>query len=223
MKYPDLEVPNDMKVDQTQLKIFKEIEEKISRTNTNKRSPSPSGSVKKRLTKDSERNTTENDSKIEKQPREEVKKKSLIEQKLEAAAPYNYFLTKVKENTETHKAMDSIYMTELLHPSLGQLSSSLQINFMVDLEWLMMNYEATKTENIPLVLLYGAENPELSSRELSQVYPNLRAVRIKPKYPFGTHHSKMMVLVYRDGGVRVVVHTANLVPGDWENRTQGES
>ena len=31
----------------------------------------------------------------------------------------------------------------------------------------------------------------------------------------------MMVLVYGDGGVRVVVHTANLVPGDWENRTQG--
>ena len=31
----------------------------------------------------------------------------------------------------------------------------------------------------------------------------------------------MMVLVYGDGGVRVVVHTANLVPGDWENRTLG--
>ena len=44
---------------------------------------------------------------------------------------------------------------------------------------------------------------------------------MKPRYPYGTHHTKMMVLVYEDGGVRVVVHTANLVPDDWENRTQG--
>ena len=31
---------------------------------------------------------------------------------------------------------------------------------------------------------------------------------------------KMMVFVYEDESVRVVVHTANLVGSDWENRTQ---
>ena len=50
--------------------------------------------------------------------------------------------------------------------SLGKLSSSLQINFMVDLEWLMMNYEVTRTKDRPLVILYGAENPELASPDL---------------------------------------------------------
>ena len=30
-----------------------------------------------------------------------------------------------------------------------------------------------------------------------------------------------MVFVYEDESVRVVVHTANLVGSDWENRTQG--
>ena len=40
-------------------------------------------------------------------------------------------------------------------------------------------------------------------------------------YPFGTHHSKIMLLVYEDDSVRVVVSTANLVASDWENRTQG--
>ena len=29
-----------------------------------------------------------------------------------------------------------------------------------------------------------------------------------------------MVFVYEDESVRVVVHTANLVGSDWENRTQ---
>ena len=40
-------------------------------------------------------------------------------------------------------------------------------------------------------------------------------------YPYGTHHTKLMILVYKDNSVRIVVSTANLVPSDWQNRTQG--
>ena len=228
MKYPSLEVPADMNIDESQLKIFAEIEAKFGQSNTKKRSRSPStspsppsGPSSKKMNSD-DKKVVEESSSDSRQPRPGGEKKSLIERKLEAAAPYNFFLTKVKDNPATHKAQDSVYIADLLHPSLGPLASSLQINFMVDLEWTMMNYEVAKTEKVPLVLLYGAENPELSSPDLAQVYPNLRAVRIKPKYPYGTHHTKMMILVYQDGGVRVVVHTANLVPSDWENRTQGE-
>jgi len=141
-----------------------------------------------------------------------------VQAKLRAAAPFNFFLTKVKDCPASHKAIDSLYMTDILHPSLGKLSTTLQINFMVDLDWLTMNYEATKTDQLPLVILYGAENPDLASSNLSS---HIRAVRVKPKYPYGTHHTKMMVLVYEDNSVRVAVHTANLVPDDWMNRTQG--
>ncbi|KAG6532682.1 hypothetical protein ZIOFF_006532 [Zingiber officinale] len=44
----------------------------------------------------------------------------------------------------------------------------------------------------------------------------------KPSLPiaYGTHHSKAMLLVYPKG-VRVVVHTANLIHVDWNNKTQG--
>lgn len=44
----------------------------------------------------------------------------------------------------------------------------------------------------------------------------------KPPLPisFGTHHSKAMLLVYPQG-IRVVVHTANLIHVDWNNKTQG--
>lgn len=44
----------------------------------------------------------------------------------------------------------------------------------------------------------------------------------KPALPisYGTHHSKAMLLVYSTG-VRVVVHTANLIYVDWNNKTQG--
>ncbi|KAJ1561954.1 tyrosyl-DNA phosphodiesterase 1 [Cladochytrium tenue] len=39
--------------------------------------------------------------------------------------------------------------------------------------------------------------------------------------PYGTHHTKMMIFFLRGGGARVVVHTANLIPGDWRYKTQG--
>ena len=44
----------------------------------------------------------------------------------------------------------------------------------------------------------------------------------KPPLPisFGTHHSKAMLLVYAQG-IRVVVHTANLIHVDWNNKSQG--
>ena len=37
---------------------------------------------------------------------------------------------------------------------------------MVELDWLMMNYEVTRNEKKPLVILYGQENPELASSNL---------------------------------------------------------
>lgn len=39
--------------------------------------------------------------------------------------------------------------------------------------------------------------------------------------PFATSHSKVMLLAYEDGSMRVVVSTANLYEDDWHNRTQG--
>lgn len=37
---------------------------------------------------------------------------------------------------------------------------------------------------------------------------------------YGTHHSKAMFLIYPTG-VRIVVHTANLIYIDWNNKSQG--
>ncbi len=65
-----------------------------------------------------------------------------------------------------------------------------------------------------MLLLHGDE------LDASSLPSNVRAIRVKPRYPFGTHHTKLMVLVYDDDSVRVVVHTANLRGSDWENRTQ---
>ncbi len=38
---------------------------------------------------------------------------------------------------------------------------------------------------------------------------------------FGTHHTKMMVLLRHDDMAQVVITTANMIPRDWANLTQG--
>lgn len=37
---------------------------------------------------------------------------------------------------------------------------------------------------------------------------------------YGTHHTKMMILHY-ENGLRVIIHTSNLVEKDWSQKTQG--
>lgn len=51
-------------------------------------------------------------------------------------------------------------------------------------------------------------------------YPN---VSLHPTYlpeMFGTHHSKMLILLRRDDTAQVIIHTANMIPRDWTNMTQ---
>jgi tyrosyl-DNA phosphodiesterase-1 len=157
-------------------------------------------------------------------PRDAVKRHSAsahlspVQRKLAAAQPYGFLLTKVEACPESHRDGYSVFLSDLLCPSLGCLAASLQINFMVELDFLTMCYEVHSLEKLPLVIVHGAESPELASLPPTS---NIRAVRVKPKYPFGTHHTKLMVLTYSCGGLRIVVHTANLVGSDWTNRTQG--
>lgn len=39
--------------------------------------------------------------------------------------------------------------------------------------------------------------------------------------PFGTHHSKMLVLFRNDDTAQVIIHTANMIAKDWTNMTNG--
>ena len=80
-----------------------------------------------------------------------------------------------------------------------------------------------RSESKPLTVLYdkiGSVEDE-DGLDITEKYPNLNLQNVKPKYPYGTHHSKVMVFVYEDDSVRVVISTSNLIGGDWINRSQG--
>lgn len=71
----------------------------------------------------------------------------------------------------------------------------------------------------PILILYGDETPEL--QQIHTICPHVTAIKIQMTNPFSTHHTKMMLLGYKDKSMRVIISTANLYEDDWRNRTQG--
>ncbi|XP_018573355.1 probable tyrosyl-DNA phosphodiesterase isoform X2 [Anoplophora glabripennis] len=141
-------------------------------------------------------------------------------EKLEKAAPYNLFFTTVNKAPETLKQPNAITFTDLLCPSLGDLKCSLQINFMIDIDWLLKQYKARNLSTKPLTIVYGDDWPDMA-KFIDMFCPNVTYKFIKMKDPFGCHHSKIGIYVYEDNSVRVVVSSANLYYEDWNHYNQG--
>lgn len=140
--------------------------------------------------------------------------------KLKCNAPYNLFFTLIPDSPQTKNQNNSIQITDLLCPSLGNLKCSLQINFMIDIMWLMEQYAHTGNERKPLTMLYGEDFPNMKEY-MAKCLPNVTPHFVKMQDPFGTHHSKMGIYAYTDGSIRVVISTANLYYEDWNIYCQG--
>nr|CAD7588252.1 unnamed protein product [Timema genevievae] len=157
----------DSSVILAQLSFLKENKLKLSETNKNTKSPlGQCSSNSKEISQDSKAKlvSTNTDDSKKQPPSSDSRTSQISEQerlrrtnslkkllpgasnygtmasKLKAAAPYHLFLTTIKGAEPTHSEPLSVTFSELLDPTLGDLLSSLQINFMVDLGWLMANY-----------------------------------------------------------------------------------
>ncbi|XP_067639085.1 probable tyrosyl-DNA phosphodiesterase [Eurosta solidaginis] len=148
-----------------------------------------------------------------------VLEKGHAAEKIASAAPYNLFLTAITDSKRTHHEPLTITFQEILDESLGEIESSVQINFMVEIGWLLGHYYFAGIMGTPLLILYGDETPELLN--ISKTHPEVTAIKVNMPTPFATSHAKVMLFGYTDGDMRVVISTANLYEDDWHNRTQG--
>ncbi|CAH0560746.1 unnamed protein product [Brassicogethes aeneus] len=145
--------------------------------------------------------------------------KNTMLDKFEKTAPYNIFFTQIPKSPDTLKQFNSATFTDILCPSLGELTDSLQVNFMIDISWLLEQYKARNVSNKPLTILYGDEFPDMDTF-MDRFCPNITYKFVKMKDPFGCHHSKIGIYVYSDKSIRVVVSTANLYYEDWNHYNQ---
>ncbi|XP_052269380.1 tyrosyl-DNA phosphodiesterase 1-like isoform X7 [Dreissena polymorpha] len=109
---------------------------------------------------------------------------------------------------------------DILSEEMGNLTASCQFNYMFDIPWLIKQYPAVFRKK-PLMIVHGeqgASNTALQAQAMA--YDNIRFCQAKLEIMYGTHHTKMMLLLYEDG-LRVVIHTSNLIEQDWHQKTQG--
>ncbi|XP_064148925.1 tyrosyl-DNA phosphodiesterase 1 isoform X2 [Loxodonta africana] len=78
-----------------------------------------------------------------------------------------------------------------------------------------------KLRNKPILLVHGDKREAKAHLHAeAKPYENISLCQAKLDIAFGTHHTKMMLLLYEEG-LRVVIHTANLIHADWHQKTQG--
>ncbi|KNC50226.1 uncharacterized protein AMSG_11973 [Thecamonas trahens ATCC 50062] len=113
---------------------------------------------------------------------------------------------------------------EELVPPADELEAMVLTSYTFDLEWLASAIPALMA--VPTLVLAEARAllpsaAQVWAKALSghESEPHVHVI-----YPrvlgYGTHHTKAM-LFFSPDRVRVVIHTANMEPGDWESKSQG--
>ncbi|XP_038607679.1 tyrosyl-DNA phosphodiesterase 1 [Tachyglossus aculeatus] len=133
--------------------------------------------------------------------------------------PFRFYLTKVKGIMPKYNS-GALHIRDILSPLFGTIVSSAQFNYCFDVDWLVKQYPP-EFRNKPVLLVHG-DKREAKARlhEQAKPYENISLCQAKLDIAFGTHHTKMMLLLYEEG-MRVVIHTSNLIHDDWYQKTQG--
>ncbi|KAL0398727.1 UNVERIFIED_CONTAM: Tyrosyl-DNA phosphodiesterase 1 [Sesamum radiatum] len=128
--------------------------------------------------------------------------------------PAMFRLLRVKELPEWANT-NAVSISDVIQ---GDVLLAILSNYMVDIDWLLS--ACPNLKRVPNVLVIHGEGD--GTLEYMKRNKPSNWILHKPPLPisYGTHHSKAMLLVYPQG-VRVIIHTANLIYVDWNNKTQG--
>ncbi|XP_040831107.1 tyrosyl-DNA phosphodiesterase 1 [Ochotona curzoniae] len=138
---------------------------------------------------------------------------------LDKGNPFQFYLTRVSGIKPKYNS-GALHIKDILSPLFGTLVSSAQFNYCFDVDWLIRQYPP-EFRRKPILLVHG-DKREAKAQLHAQAkpYENVTLCQAKLDIAFGTHHTKMMLLRYEEG-LRVVIHTANLIHEDWHQKTQG--
>ncbi|XP_069772013.1 tyrosyl-DNA phosphodiesterase 1 isoform X2 [Narcine bancroftii] len=138
---------------------------------------------------------------------------------LAKAQTFGFYLTKVSGIPAENNAC-ALHIKDILSPINGTITASAQFNYCFDIPWLMKQYPV-EFRTKPLLIVHGEQRQaKIQLHEDAHPYPNVRLCQAKLEIAYGTHHTKMMLILYEEG-FRVVIHTSNLIHDDWHQKTQG--
>ncbi|XP_037688012.1 tyrosyl-DNA phosphodiesterase 1 [Choloepus didactylus] len=138
---------------------------------------------------------------------------------LDKGNPFQFYLTRVSGIKPKYNS-GALHIKDILSPLFGTLVSSAQFNYCFDVDWLIKQYPR-EFRNRPILLVHGDKwEAKAQLQAQAKPYENVSLCQAKLDIAFGTHHTKMMLLLYKEG-LRVVIHTSNLIHEDWHQKTQG--
>ncbi|OJD28149.1 hypothetical protein ACJ73_00454 [Blastomyces percursus] len=117
---------------------------------------------------------------------------------------------------------DAVRLRDILGDPL--IKECWQFNYMFDVDFLMSQFDEDVRNLVNVKIIHGSWKRESPNRiridESCRRYPNVEPIVAYMPEPFGTHHSKMMILIRHDDQAQVAIHTANMIAGDWANMCQ---
>ncbi|PYH45156.1 phospholipase D/nuclease [Aspergillus saccharolyticus JOP 1030-1] len=120
------------------------------------------------------------------------------------------------------KNVDTVRLRDILGDPM--IRECWQFNYLHDVDFLMSQFDEDVRALVKLKVVHGSWKRDAPNRvridEACTRYPNVEAIVAYMPEAFGTHHSKMMILLRHDDYAQVIIHTANMIPGDWANMTQ---
>ncbi|OBS21972.1 hypothetical protein FPOA_08309 [Fusarium poae] len=139
-----------------------------------------------------------------------------------AAIQSPWQLTWIQDLPESENK-DAVSLRDLLGDPL--ISECWEFNFLHDIPFLMNAFDPDTRHLVNVHLVHGFWKHEDENRiALENAAAEFKNVRIHiapmPEM-FGTHHSKMMILFRHDDTAQIIIHTANMIPKDWTNMTNG--
>ncbi|KAM7218982.1 Tyrosyl-DNA phosphodiesterase I [Rhypophila decipiens] len=119
--------------------------------------------------------------------------------------------------------IDTVSLHDLLSDPL--IAELWEFNYLHDIDFLISHLDPDVRHLVQVHVVHGFWKQEdanrLALQEQASRYENVTLHAAFMPEMFGTHHSKMMILLRRDDTAQVVIHTANMIARDWGGMTQG--
>ncbi|KAL2024549.1 hypothetical protein VTK56DRAFT_7592 [Thermocarpiscus australiensis] len=117
---------------------------------------------------------------------------------------------------------DTVTLKDILGDPL--IAECWEFNYLHDIDFLMAAFDQDVRHLVKVHVVHGFWKKEDPRRQELQAmasrYANVTLHSAFLPEMFGTHHSKMMILLRHDGTAQIVIHTANMIVRDWTNMTQ---
>ncbi|KKK26451.1 hypothetical protein ARAM_000247 [Aspergillus rambellii] len=136
-------------------------------------------------------------------------------------SPFN--LTHIRDlAVSSENNAGTVRLTDLLGDPM--IRECWQFNYLFDVDFLMKQFDEDVRSLVRVKVVHGSWKRESENRiqidEACSRHPNVEPIVAYMPEPFGTHHSKMMILLRHDDLAQVIIHTANMIAGDWANMCQ---